>query len=515
LAVQATARPEQAALWVPEGDYVAYTFADLHAASDEIALRLPERFVGARAAVLIPPSFELFATLFGLLKAGVVPVLVDPGIGVRRMGHCLEETAPALFIGVQTARWARTLLGWCRSAATVRVGGDIGLVLAGAARTWSPRVTGAADTAAILFTSGSTGAPKGVVVRHGHFRAQVEVIRRLYGIEAGETDIPTFPLFALFDPVLGVTAVLPKMDFTCPARADPRHLLHLIERFAPTQMFASPALLDSFGRYGLKNRVRLDSLRRVISAGAPVQPRILRTFRSLLSDQADIHTPYGATECLPVSSICDRTIHQDTSARTAAGAGVCVGEVLPENRVWIVGITDTAIARLADATLLPDGTIGEIVVQGPTTTTEYFGRPEATSLAKIALPDGSTAHRMGDLGYFDAERRLWFCGRKVERLRMTPERYTVPNEMVFNQHPAVTRSALVEVLRPPGSVAVLVVEGRAPRRSADVVAELRRMQPPGGAVAHILFKRRFPVDVRHNAKIDRAALARWAAARIP
>ncbi len=103
--------------------------------------------------------------------------------------------------------------------------------------------------AALLFTSGSTGIPKGVVYRHRHFIAQVEMLQSAFDIRPGEVDLPTFPPFALFDPAMGMTTVVPFMDPTRPAKADPRLLVQTIERFGVTNIFGSPALLNVLGRY--------------------------------------------------------------------------------------------------------------------------------------------------------------------------------------------------------------------------------------------------------------------------
>ena len=185
-----------------------------------------------------------------------------------------------MFIGIPKAHAARTILGWARS--TVRTKITVGKRLFWGGQTLrdveqsgadaDPAAvanTGADDIAAIVFTSGSTGPPKGVVYRHSNFAAQVDAIREAYGVERGWVNLPTFPLFALFDPALGMTTVVPEMDPTRPARVDPEKIISPIREFGVTTMFGSPALLDTVGRYGQKNGVKLPTIRRVISAGAP------------------------------------------------------------------------------------------------------------------------------------------------------------------------------------------------------------------------------------------------------
>ena len=124
-----------------------------------------------------------------------------------------------------------------------------------------------------------------------------------FDIEPGEISLPTFPPFALFDPALGMTTVVPIMDPTRPAEADPEKLIEAINRFKVTNVFGSPALLNTLSNYCVEHRVRIESVTRVISAGAAVPIRTIRRMQKSLYQDAEIHTPYGATECLPVSSI--------------------------------------------------------------------------------------------------------------------------------------------------------------------------------------------------------------------
>jgi acyl-CoA synthetase (AMP-forming)/AMP-acid ligase II len=452
-------------------------------------------------------------------------VLVDPGLGIRQLGVSLGEAEPAAFIGIPQAQLAARLLGWARQSVRTRITVGprrwFGLTLEDVRRAGAGRGPFAAvdpaptETAALLFTSGSTGPAKGAVYTHGIFAAQVEAVRNLYGIEPGEVDLPTFPLFALFGPALGMTCVVPDMDFTRPARVDPRKLVRTVEDFGVTNMFGSPAVIRRLGSYGAARGVRLPSLRRVISAGAPVPAAAIETFTRLLAPGVQVFTPYGATECLPVASIGSDEILGDTRRRTDQGAGVCVGRPVPGLRVEVIRITDEPIPTWDEGLVLPPGQIGEVVVQGPLVTSSYFNRPAATALAKMA-DSGGVFHRMGDLGYFDDCGRLWFCGRKSQRVRTAAgELYTIPCEGIFNTHPAVFRTALVGVPGGDGSEPVLCVElepGQQPTEALRrELLELGARFAPTRAVRRVLFHPGFPVDVRHNAKIFREKLAVWAA----
>ena len=524
-------RPDQVAMRCPgrSGRYdVALTYADLDRRSDAIAAGLARRGIvrGTRTVVMVRPTPEFFLLMFALFKAGAVPVLVDPGIDKRALKQCLDEAQPEAFIGIPLAHAARVVLRWARSARVRITTGHRALfadaTLADIERAGadaSPQVadTQPDDVAAILFTSGSTGVPKGVVYRHRHFVAQIDMLRDAFGLQPGGVDLPTFPPFALFDPALGVTSIIPDMDPTRPARADPRRLLQAIERFGVTQLFGSPALVAVLARHG----AHLPTVRRVLSAGAPVPPDVVERMRALLPPDAQLWTPYGATECLPVSVIEGREL-QATREMTERGAGTCVGRPVAPNEVRIIAIDDGAIADWSGAAPVKPGHVGEITVAGPTATDEYFRRDTATQLAKIRerLADGSEriVHRMGDLGWLDADGRLWFCGRKTQRVVVDADTTlcTEQIEPVYNTHPDVRRTALVGVGTRGAQIPVLCVELQAGvdrTRFDAIVDELRHI---GEAFVHTAKVRAFlrhpgfPVDIRHNAKIGREKLAAWA-----
>jgi acyl-CoA synthetase (AMP-forming)/AMP-acid ligase II len=530
----AARQPEATAIVCPWGRRGGrLTYRQLEERTNHIARGLESIGIGrgVRTVLMVPPGLDLFALAFALFKAGAVPVLVDPGIGLKHLGACLGNAQPEAFIGVSKAHAARVVLGWARDTVRTRVtvgrrwfwGGETleSVEALGAARPETKiAATAADDVAAIVFTSGSTGPPKGVVYRHGNFAAQVEAIREAYGIEPGEVNLPTFPLFALFDPALGMTTVVPDMDPTRPARVDPAKIIEPIREFGVTTMFGSPALLDTVGRWGVEHGVTLPTLRRVISAGAPVSPQVIERFQSMLTGDAAIHTPYGATESLPVATTSSHEILGETRHATDRGAGTCVGRPVPTIEAAVIEIDDGPIDRWSESLQIKTGEIGEIVVKGPQVTREYFNAPLHTALAKID-DGGGVRHRMGDLGYFDENGRLWFCGRKSQRVRAAGgDLYTVPCESVYNTHPEVYRTALVGVGEPGNQRPVLCVELEKNVSNTDHKRLRGELLEIGAAFDHtrmvktILFHPGFPVDIRHNAKIGRSTLAAWAAPRI-
>jgi len=532
LSEMAALQPATAAIIFPEKGR-SLTFSELDSWSSRLAAGFVKAGIsrGVRTALLVPPSPELFAITFALFKAGAIPVFIDPGIGARNMKSCLAEAAPAAFIGIPKAHVARRLLRW--GVASLRIfitvnGGRIwgGIPLkeienSSARDHFLPAVTDRDETAAVLFTSGSTGPPKGVVYTHGNFAAQIAALKELYSIEPGEIDLPTFPLFALFAPALGMTALIPEMDFTRPGMVDPLKIIDTAIKHKATTMFGSPALLNRVGRYGETAGVILPDMQRVISAGAPVPAATLERFSQLLPEGAEIFTPYGATEALPVCSIGSREILAETAAGTGEGRGICVGRPVNGISLAIIGITDEPVDLWDDDLRVEAGEIGEIVVRGQQVTSAYFNRPDATRLAKITDPNDGVWHRMGDLGYLDTSGRVWFCGRKSHRLMTaTGELYTIPVEGIFNTHPEVFRTALVGIGVPGRQRPVLCVEleqGVSSSWKELVRTELLEIgagYPHTAGIKDILFHPAFPVDIRHNAKIFREKLAVWAARKL-
>ena len=510
--------------------YAHLTFLQLDRESDLIAHGLDKAGIqqGTRTVLMVKPGPDFFALAFALFKTGAVPVVVDPGMGIKRMLSCLKSTRPEAFIGIPLAHVLRTLSPgffktvkvWITVGRRLFWGGyTLDKIRTEAKGSYPQAMTKRNDTAAILFTTGSTGPAKGAVYTHGNFDAQVSRIKEHFRITSDEIDLPTFPLFALFDPAIGMTAVIPDMDPTKPALVNPEKIIEAVINQGVTNMFASPALLNRVGRYGNSRGIILPSLKRVVSAGAPVSLSNIKCFSSMLTENAEIHTPYGATEAVPVISIGSREILFETGRLSEQGHGICIGIPLNGISVQIIKITDDPINELSDDILVPDGEAGEITVKGDLVTRQYFDNPEADALSKIKDGTG-IRHRMGDLGRKDEKGRIWFLGRKSHRV-ITPDGtlFTIPCEAIFNNHPEVFRSALVGVGEKPNQTPVICIE---PEHEVNADKEKLEMELLAIAGKHeltkdiktILFHKSFPVDIRHNSKIFREKLTTWAEKRI-
>jgi len=600
LAEMAGRAPFRPAILFPAGrdaqgraKFTQLSFQQLNNLVDSYAHGLVQRGVaqGDRTLLLVKPGVDLIAVTFALLKVGAVPILIDPGMGRAAFLQCVRESEPTTFIGLPIAHALRRLFPQpfkmvqhhiiVSELKLMRGLGDI--MLSELARPQDGAFTAVATTeaseAAITFTSGSTGIPKGVIYTHGMFRAQIEIFRTQVGIKEGEIDLPGLYIFALFNPALGVTTVLPDMDARKSASVNPAYLVEAIQTHGVTTSFGSPTIWKRVLAYCQAHHITLPSLKRVFMAGIPVPPQLVKDFLPLMND-GEVYTPYGATEALPLTMMSGQELGALPTILTSPPSpqpsprgrgsqinsplplgegrgegnlplplgegrgegylplplgegrgegylalgghyGVCVGRTLEGITIRVIRLSDYAIEKWNDSLELPLGQVGEIVVKGSVVTHEYLHRPYETTKAKIKEADGTLWHRMGDMGFLDEAGRLWFCGRKAHRVEtaqglMLP----IPCEAIFNQHHLVNRTALVGLGARGQQRPVLIVEpiaGHTPtltniagRRLKAELLELGAEYAHTQAIQEILFYPRFPVDVRHNAKIQQETLAEWA-----
>lgn len=510
-------RPRAVAIMAPSRRKAgqSWTFERLAEASDRLAVAMLAMGIGpgCRVAMMAPPSPTLFAALFGLFRIGAVAVMVDPGMGLAGLRKCLGEADCHAFIGSPKAIIARWALGLCpraRFVASLGAGWVPGCrALREAAAGGSPsHPAGPGDTAAILYTSGSTGPAKGAVYSAGNLAAQVSALGSMLDIVPGETDLSTFPLFGLYAPVLRMTAVIPPMDFTRPASVDAGMLLDLAARHRVDNLFASPAVLARLAA-GAESRGGLSGLKRLVSAGAPVPWTLVRRVRPLLRPDARLHTPYGMTEALPVACASDREILGEALEVTRAGRGICLGRPAPGTRVMI--LPEGGATGMDSQQALAHGGRGEIAVAGPQVTRAYWNRPKADERHKIIL-NGEVVHRTGDLGWLDEGGMLWYLGRQAQVVSVAGRAIPADaTEAMFLDLPGVARAALVACGK---GRAALVLEPAPGAPDTMAAKALERATKAGLPISCVMVHPRFPVDRRHNSKIERETLAAWAAAKL-
>lgn len=536
----ATSRPDTTAIAVAgkrdvhgKRQYDTITFARLSEDSTTLAAGLSQMGVvpGTRMALMVRPGIDFVSLVFALFKVGAVSILIDPGMGKKNVLTCLDQVKPEGFVGIPIVHAVRKLCGRRYRDAKLNVtvgrkwfwgGATLDELRQTEVGDFQPFVATADDKAAIIFTSGSTGPPKGVEFRHEGFRRQVQFIQQRYEIQPGDIDVPGFPLFGLFNSAMGVTSVIPDMDFSRPATVDPRNILEAVADWEATQSFASPAVWNAVGQFCERENLWMPSLRRVLSAGAPVPPHVLKRMNKA-APNAEMYTPYGATEALPVASISASEVLGETIERSNEGGGTCVGSRFEGIDWQVIAISDEAIETVEQVEPLPRGEIGELIVRGPVITRRYATSDEATRMSKIY--DGEAVwHRMGDVGYLDTQDRFWFCGRKSHRLETADgPMFTIPVESIFNTHEKIFRSALVGLGEPGQQIPVVIVQpwpGMYPDTPQEIDQLMDQLREIGNKntltdrIEHFLLHPNFPVDVRHNSKIFREKLKVWAEERL-
>lgn len=552
LTLQAQSLPDHLGIATPVGShrqktsrrYDSITLRDLDERSTSIAAGLQGMGVGPgkRIALLVRFGEDFIALVFALLKCGATLVLVDPGMGRKNLLDCLAATEPDGFVAIPLAQAILKLKRglFPKARYNVTVGARFGVLPsptleqleATPSHRFVPPRSQLRDDAAIIFTTGSTGPPKGVLYSHQTFISQIDMIAGHYAIEPGGLDLSGFPLFGLFNAVMGVGTVLPDMDPTRPAEVDPPRLLDAIEQWQVDQSFGSPALWTKVGLYCQSNGRRMGSLRRVLSAGAPVPPRVLEQIRAAIDPNGKMYTPYGATEALPIASIESREVLGETAAMTRAGKGTCVGKRFSAVEWKVIEITDGPIRSMAEVREVGAGRVGELMVSSPSVTQAYVTRTDQNALHKVVSQEGGAGgseqvvwHRMGDVGYLDAQDRFWYCGRKSHRVvSQSGVLYTEPIEAVVNTHKSVYRSALVGMGQGGIQKPVVIVEPWSQERKrvqqslrshSEAWQRLVQESHPGVVIDEfIVYPKKLPTDIRHNSKIFREQLAQWLQERV-
>jgi acyl-CoA synthetase (AMP-forming)/AMP-acid ligase II len=498
-----------------------YSFKEFEERSNQIANKLSELGIlpGMRTLLFVKPCLDFSVITFALFKLGAVPVLIDPGMGVKNLLNSVKQVKPEAMISIGRAHWLRRLKSDFFKSVKIKISlGSVGgrthnlyKDLSTYSSSFPIYNAQPSDTSAILFTSGGTGIPKGVIYTHGILNAQTDILKEIFKLNENNIDLPGFPLFALFTLAMGMTSVIPEMDPTKPSKCNPEKIVENILNYNVTFAAGSPSIWERVGKYCLEKRIQLPSIKQVVMFGAPVRFEIHEMFKKVLVD-GDTFTPYGATECLPVSLISGSEILDKHLPKMRSGSGTCIGRAIPGVELKIVKTTDIPETSLNEVS---PGEVGEIVVSAPQVTPGYFEMLDETKKAKI-YEGGKLWHRMGDLGWIDENDQLWFLGRKSHRVMADDFIfYPIQVESIFNQHPEIKRTALIRlniagVVRPG-----LVIErfDKSTNMTDQFHKELLQFKDKFNftrPINNFFLKKDFPVDVRHNIKIDRIELSKWA-----
>lgn len=517
--------------------YKRHTYRELSADAESVAPGLREIGIAERTRVVFmaPPSYETCVIGLALTRVGAATVWIDTAVGYLNITERLGRVGIEAFFGIPIAHLGRLVFGWgprtLRKLLVTGKPGFPGAHTVASLRREAPAVPpppqiGPEDPAAILYTTGSTGPAKPALYLQRNFCRlfrQAHHSWRFHEDQEPPVDIAVFPAF-LFIPIsAGGTMVVPPINFVTQGPADvaPNALLEVINDCGVKSMFGSPVLLENMGRCAVEKGIKTPTLKRIVGAGdvikAPAKELLLR----MMDYQGEVFANYGATEAMPTTEMCARETLKETWDQTMQGAGICVGRPLPGVELRIVSIVDGPVGTIEQTEELSRGEIGEILVRSKQISPRYY-KEEASNLKnKIADPAGDSWHRYGDTGYLDDEGRLWVCGRVGHRVKSpSGPLFPLVCEAIFETHPQVKRCGLVGIPGSSGELPVVCIELKPGIRSAEREAlreellSLASKFEPTRAIQHFLFKRSLPLDPRHNSKIERPILAKWAAKQL-
>lgn len=476
---------------------------------------------GDKVVMFVKPKLEFAALTFALFRMGAVPVFIDPGMGFKNLLKCVESVNARVLIAEPIVHVIRKLKPKAFKSIEVFFSlsknhffAATGLLKLAKNHKKSFPVYHASENemAAILFTSGGTGAPKGVVYTHKIFLEQTKMLGEMFSLTPKDVDLPGFPLFSLFTVGLGMESSIPLMNPARPAKVDAAKLIHSINARSATFVAGSPAIWKRVVDFCEEKNLVLSSVKYLVMFGAPVRVDLHERLTKILPN-GTTYTPYGATECLPIATTSGKYILENVREHILSGAGVYLGHPANGVDIKIIARVDEQIDDFSKAKILNCGEVGEMLIQSSTVTPSYYQLQEKTKLAKIY--DGNTIyHRMGDVGYLDSEGALWFLGRK-NHVVCANDRvyYPVSVEAAFNKHPEVEKSALIEYK----SSAAIVIQRKdglcdwksLPKFKAQLL-ELAASSKHCHDIEDIFLHPHLPVDGRHNIKIQREKLTVWA-----
>ncbi|TFC96205.1 MULTISPECIES: alpha/beta fold hydrolase [Cryobacterium] len=499
---------------------------------------------GDRVSLLIPPGADLTAVLYACVRIGAIVVVADAGLGLRGLTRAVRGARPDHVIGAAPGLIAARALDWPGQKISVArfpraamraldISATLAEVIALGVDEQLPPSPDPGDTAAVLFTSGSTGPAKGVVYTHGQLAAVSDALYAQYGVGRGTGLVAGFAPFALLGPALGARSVTPDMDVTKPKTLTAASVAAAVAAIDATVVFLSPAALANVvataDSLTAADHASLAGVASFLSAGAPVSEPLLAAAARLMPS-ASAHTPYGMTEGLLMADITLDGIREamattSPSAGSSAGSpsnstdapagpgGVCVGRATATTRIRTSALDAEghATGALSEAA----GVTGEIVVSAPHVEDHYDRLWLTDRAARRGAVPGERWHRTGDVGHLDAAGRLWVEGRLPHVITTATGVVTpVGPEQRVESVAAVARAAVVGIGPAGTQQVVAVVETVAPARRvalADPELAAAVRAAVGLPLAAVLVVPHLPTDIRHNSKIDRTRLGRWAA----
>lgn len=424
-------------------DDVELSYRALDAASARVAALLRRRGVGPgdRVAVMLPNVPEFAVVYYGILRAGAVVVPVNVLLKEREVAFYLSDSG------------AKLLFAWHALAEVVEAGacgagtdclfvtpGEFEWLLGSVRPERELCERDPADTAVILYTSGTTGSPKGAELTHANLTRNADAVRGLHSMVEDDVALGALPLFHSFGQTCTLNATIGAGGcLSLLERFDAGKALQVVKRDRVTVLQGVPAMYAALLGHPARDSHDLSTLRVCVSGGAPMPAEVMRGFEAAFG--REVVEGYGLSETSPVAS----SNHFGRGHKPGS-----IGAPIAGVEMKIVG----------DGHDLPTGEVGEIVIRGHNVMKGYWNRPDATA---EVLRDGWL--RTGDLGRVDDDGYFYVVDRMSDVIiRGGYNVYPREVEEVLCEHPCVREAAVVGVPHPrlgeEVAAAVVLREGR-------------------------------------------------------
>lgn len=468
---------------------------------------------GDRVLIFLPMGLELYLAMFAVLQVGAVAVFLDSWARREQLGLVAKSTEPALMISIEPA--------FALAQAIPELDQIPGKIVAGSK---SPLAQYELETlmhnpvqagiepvefgtpALITFTTGSSGTPKGANRTHGFLASQHAALDQCLPYQADDLDLPIFPIFSLNNLAGGVTTILPAIDLAAPSPQDAERLVQQIQTLKATCCTLSPSLFIQLSEYCREQGIKLASLRRAVTGGAPVGRENLENFKTI-APRAEILVLYGSTEVEPIAHIEVEELLRGTSREE----GVNVGKISPELEYKFIKIVKGNVeldSQGWQAIEQKKGLPGELLVSGAHVCPGYYRNQEAMKAVKITGPEGRLWHRTGDVGFLDQNDDLWIVGRVHNAICRTGEYlFPIKAELLLKQLDFVKQAAFLgrpdQILKEKTCV-VISLKDRSTTQSEIAYREkiLNLMKEHRIPVDEIIFREEIPMDPRHHSKVE-------------
>ena len=402
------------------------TYAELDTASAQLAaqLRLWGIGPGDRVGVMLPNVPEFAIAYYAILRVGGVVVPMNVLLKRREVAFYLSDSVAKLLIA------SEAFAGEASAGATQACAGFLSVPDSGLhahLRNIQPdrAVTDrrGEDTAVILYTSGTTGTPKGAELTHANLARNVEVVVALFDLDAGDVVLGALPLFHSFGQTCGLNAsIAARATLALVPRFDPARVLRVIQDDGVTVFEGVPTMYSALLNHPERNTTDCSSLRLCVSGGAALPVEILRGFEAAFG--CVILEGYGLSETSPVACF-----NHPGRERVPGSIGTPIEGVE-------IQIVDETRCRVAD------GEVGEIAIRGHNVMKGYWRRPDETSAAL----DADGWFYTGDMARVDEQGRYFIVDRKKDLIiRGGYNVYPREVEEVLYEHPAVREAAVVGI----------------------------------------------------------------------